>query len=66
MINVAAGDTPALTIAMRRPAHKKYRLQRQMADPLELKVVSRTDDEIILELPPIAPWRAVLLEGVAE
>ena len=66
LINVAAGDTPALTIALRRPAHKKYRLQRQMADPLELKVLSRTDDEIILELPPIAPWRAVLLEGVAE
>lgn len=64
LLNAAVGDTPVLRIAMRRPAFEKYRLQRQAAEPLELKVLSQTADEIVLELPPLAPWRAVLIEGV--
>lgn len=64
LLNSAAGDTPVLQIALRRPAYKKYRLQRQMAEPLDLKVISQSDDEIILEIPSIAPWRAVFIEGV--
>lgn len=66
LLNSAAGDTPALQIALRNPAYKKYRLQRQMEKPIDLKVIARSDEEIILEIPSIAPWRAVFIEGVEE
>lgn len=64
LLNSAAGDTPALQIALRNPAYKQYRLQRQMAEPVDLKVIAQSDEEIILEIPSIAPWRAVFIEGV--
>lgn len=66
LLNSAAGDTPALQIALRNPAYKKYRLQRQMEEPIDLKVIAQNDKEIILEIPSIAPWRAVFIEGVEE
>ena len=64
LLNAAAGDTPELKISLRNPAYKQYRLQRQMAEPVDLKVIAQSDEEIILEIPSIAPWRAVFIEGV--
>lgn len=66
LFNTALGDTPPLKIALRDPAFQNYQLQRQMKEPLPLKVLSRTSSEIILELPPLEPFRAVLIEGIRE
>ncbi|MGI5869388.1 MAG: hypothetical protein ACOX9C_08100 [Kiritimatiellia bacterium] len=63
LLNLSIGPTPRLRLALRNPASADFVLERPLQPPAVCDVVSRTPGEIVLDLPPLAPWQPALLRG---
>jgi hypothetical protein len=63
LLNGAIGDTPPLRVALRNPGYDKFYLYRQTIAPVAIEPVQKKSDEVIFEIPSLAPWRAAMIAG---
>lgn len=61
LYNLAPGRTVPLQIAIRRPVSEDCYLHWPESEPVKLQVLSRSEDEIILQLPAMQSFQVMLI-----
>ena len=65
LLNAAAGETPSLELAIRRPAGGTW-MVRTVDGERPAEVVRTGEDEIVVRIPPMGAWRPTLVYRAAE
>ncbi len=61
--NQSIGSTPELEVALRDPEFAEYQLVTPKQAPIKLTVLARKNNEIRLQIPPLAGWQGALIAG---
>ncbi len=64
LLNTSIGETMEMKLAIRTGNYQKYLLHRAGYETIELKVVEKSADEVILNLPPLNGWQSMFIEVI--